>query len=41
MEGYLGETKYDIADSIYHDYTPADWAMLYIESYGQIDGSRF
>lgn len=40
MEGYLGETEYDIADSIYHDYTTADWAMLYIESYGQIDGSH-
>lgn len=41
MEGYLGETKVNISEHpTYSKYTPADWAMLFIESYGQIDGDH-
>lgn len=40
MEGYLGEFDVDISTSKYKDYTQSDWAMLYIEMYGQIDGSH-
>ena len=39
-EGYLGEFPVDIAQSKFKDYTPADWAMYYIERYGQIDGEH-
>jgi hypothetical protein len=38
MEGYLGETPVDISKSEFKNYTPADWAMYFIERYGQIDG---
>lgn len=40
MEGYLGETDVDIQQSEFKDYTPSDWAMYFIESYGQIDGDH-
>lgn len=40
MEGYLGELEIEIAQSKYKDYTPVDWAMYFIESYGQIDGAH-
>lgn len=40
MEGYLGEFDVDIASSPYADYTSADWALYWIGSYGQIDGSH-
>ncbi len=40
MKGYLGETEVDISTSIYKDYTPADWVMLFIERFGQIDGAH-
>jgi len=38
---YLGEVPIDIATHpIYKNYTPKDWAMYFISSYGQIDGSH-
>lgn len=37
---YLGETLIKVEDSPYKDYTPFDWAMYFIEAYGQIDGSH-
>jgi hypothetical protein len=41
MEGYLGNFPIDItAHPVYSKYTPADWAMEYIERYGQIDGAH-
>ena len=40
MEGYLGEEVVTGNESPYADYTPEDWAMTYIESYGQIDGGH-
>lgn len=40
MEGYLGETDVDIASSEFKNYTASDWAMYFIERYGQIDGDH-
>ena len=40
MEGYLGEFDVDLAASPFAEYTPADWAMYWIGSYGQIDGAH-
>ena len=40
MEGYLGETIVPIKDSPFADYSPTDWAMEYIQRYGQIDGGH-
>jgi hypothetical protein len=40
MKGYIGETVVDVKDTKYKDFTPADWAMYYIEKYGQIDGDH-
>ena len=40
MEGYLGETIINIADSEFKDYSKFDWAMYFIERYGQIDGAH-
>ena len=40
MAEYLGETPVKIEDSPYKDFTPADWAMYFIERYGGIDGSH-
>jgi len=37
---YNGEVPFDIADTPFKDYTPADWAMHYIAAYGSIDGSH-
>lgn len=39
-ETYLGETTVDIANSPFKNYTPFDWAMYFIERYGQIDGDH-
>ncbi len=39
MEGYLGETIVDVKETKYKDYTPSDWAMYFIETYGQFDGA--
>ena len=41
MEGYLGETLVDITKHPeYSKYTQSDWAMLYVEMYGGIDGDH-
>lgn len=40
MEGYQGEFDVDINQTEFKDYTPSDWAMYFIESYGQIDGAH-
>jgi hypothetical protein len=41
MEGYLGETPVDVGTHPeYSTYQPSDWAMLFIEKYGQIDGEH-
>jgi hypothetical protein len=39
-ENYLGETPFDQKDTPFAAYTPADWAMVFIERYGQIDGEH-
>lgn len=40
MEGYLGETVLDIHKTKYVMYTNQDWAMMWIEMYGSIDGAH-
>ncbi len=41
MEGYLGETKLESHDGTpYEGYSPVEWALNYIEAYGQIDGAH-
>lgn len=40
MEGYLGEFDIDLAGTLYANFTPLDWAMHWIEKYGQIDGDH-
>lgn len=40
MNGYLGETELEISETQYRDYTPSDWAMMWIEMYSGIDGSH-
>jgi hypothetical protein len=40
MNGYIGQTPVDVKDTPYKDFAPIDWAMEYIERYGQIDGSH-
>jgi hypothetical protein len=40
MEGYLGSFAVDVKDTGFKDFTPADWALYYIGSYGQIDGAH-
>lgn len=37
---YLGERVIDVKETKYKDYSPQDWVIHYIESYGQIDGSH-
>ena len=40
MNDYLGETPVNIKDTEYAEYTPADWALFWIEMYGSIDGAH-
>lgn len=40
MKGYLGETRLEISETKYKDYTPCDWAMLWIGMYSGIDGAH-
>lgn len=40
MAKYLGETLLEGEANPYNDFTPADYAMLYIEKYGQFDGGH-
>ena len=37
---FLGETEVAVEDTKFKDYSPFDWAMYFIEHYGQIDGER-
>lgn len=38
---YLGQTPVVISEHpVYSKYTPSDWAMMFVESYGQIDGDH-
>ena len=37
---YLGEKTVKIEDSPYSKYEKGDWAMYFLERYGQIDGSH-
>lgn len=37
---YLGEKEVDVKDTPYADYTPADWAIYWIERYGPYDGGH-
>lgn len=38
---YLGETPVNLDDHpLYSGYTPNDWALLWMEKYGQIDGEH-
>lgn len=40
MEGYLGEFDIDLESSPFKNYAPFDWAMYFVEKYGQKDGER-
>ena len=41
MKKYLGEKKINIkTHPVFKKYTPADWALYFIGSYGQIDGAH-
>lgn len=40
MDGYLGEKKVDIKNTTYKNYKPKDWALMWIQMYGQIDGDH-
>ena len=41
MANYLGETRVDVATHpTYARYTEKDWALLYIQLYGGIDGEH-
>lgn len=40
MEKYLGKFPIEISETEYKDYTPNDWALEYISSYGGIDGAH-
>ena len=37
---FLGETIVDIESTPFKGYTPQDWALHYIETYGQHDGGH-
>jgi hypothetical protein len=37
---YLGTVEVDISTTEYKDYTPTDWALMFIYMYGQIDGAH-
>lgn len=40
MERYLGQSIVNIEDTEFKDFKPSDWALYYIECYGQIDGGH-
>lgn len=40
MEGYLGETLVDVNETEFKDFSPTDWAIYYIERFGQFDGAH-
>lgn len=40
MSKYLGTKPFDITKTEYNNFTPSDWALYFIERYGQIDGNH-
>jgi len=40
MKGYLGETIVGVENTPFKDYDKSDWALYFIERYGQIDGDH-
>ena len=40
MKDYLGEFPIDISTTEFDGWWPQDWAMYFIERYGQIDGEH-
>jgi len=41
MNTYLGEISIDVSKSpVFKDWTPSQWAMKYVETYGQGDGAH-
>lgn len=40
MNNYLGEEVVDVKNTEYRNYNSTDWALLYIEKYGGIDGAH-
>lgn len=40
MGGYLGQKIVDIEETPFKKYTKEDWAMYFIERYGQYDGGH-
>lgn len=40
MEGYLGTKIVKKENTEFSEYSASDWAMYFIEMYGQIDGSH-
>ncbi|WP_281182241.1 hypothetical protein [Vibrio sonorensis] len=40
MSRLIGEQVVDISSTRFKDYAPFDFAMLFIETYGQIDGDH-
>lgn len=37
---FLGENIVDVSKTEWKNFTPANWAMMFIERYGQIDGDH-
>lgn len=40
MNGYLGSVVVPVEHTPYAEFTPADWALYFIEQYGQFDGGH-
>jgi hypothetical protein len=40
MKGFLGESIVEISNTPFKDYTSFDWAMYFIDHFGQIDGEN-
>ena len=40
MQGYLGEKEIDIKKTKYENYEPKDFALLWLQNYGGIDGDH-
>ena len=40
MEGYLGQVVMDVKKTPYKGYSKVDFAMYFVESYGQFDGGH-
>ena len=40
MRKYLGETLVDAENTEFSDFTSSDWAIYFIERYGQYDGGH-